>query len=253
MKRLLFALLTLFACAQAHADSTVRLCAEYINPVTGNVSCIEALTDYTPISISTSTGTAIWTNAGLGTVGVQITSVGTGGTGNFLGSNDNVTYLPLSCVPATGGIGVTSFSATGAYWCNAAGIRYVEVQATALTSGTITGAMYGSIAASSVNTNVTSQINAVGAASFATAQVALTTGGTTYSLAAARTGAPGTGRVSITIVNRGTAVISVGAAGVSTSTGFLIDPGGSFTSNDTAAFYGVSATSGQSVAVFESF
>lgn len=91
----------------------------------------------------------------------------------------------------------------------------------------------------------------VGAAAFATAQV--TVGTTAGQLAAARTGAPGTGRVSITVINNGTVPIFVGISGVLTTTGLQVPAGDAITINTTAAVFAISGSTGQSVGVLESF
>lgn len=81
----------------------------------------------------------------------------------------------------------------------------------------------------------------VGAGTIATGQFSNATGSATQ-IVAARTGAPGTGRVSITLYDSGTATCFIGVTGVTSSTGIRILPGGSYTIYTTAAVYGVPAS-----------
>lgn len=81
----------------------------------------------------------------------------------------------------------------------------------------------------------------VGAGAIATGQYSNATASATQ-IVAARTGAAGTGRVSVTLYNSGAVNVFVGASGVTTSTGIRILPGGSYTIYTTAAVYGVPAS-----------
>lgn len=78
----------------------------------------------------------------------------------------------------------------------------------------------------------------VGAANIFTGQWSNATAGATQ-IAAARTGAPGTGRVSITLYNAGSTTFFYGAAGVTTATGSRLLPNGSRTLYTTAAIFGI--------------
>ncbi len=93
----------------------------------------------------------------------------------------------------------------------------------------------------------------VGAASLATGQVSVAA--TATSIATARTGAPGTGRASITLVNTTTTAIYIGGSGVTTTTGQLLPGvvGASLTLNTTAAIYGIVATGTATVTELETF
>lgn len=82
---------------------------------------------------------------------------------------------------------------------------------------------------------------AVGAATIATGQYSNATASAT-AIVSARTGAAGTGRVSLTLYNTSSVNIYIGITGVTSSTGIRILPGGSFTINTTAAVYGVPAS-----------
>jgi hypothetical protein len=81
-----------------------------------------------------------------------------------------------------------------------------------------------------------------GAAALSTAQVSVGTSPTP--IVSARTGAPGTGRVSVTIVNTTTTPIYLGGSGVTTTTGELLPGivGASITLNTTAAVYGIAGS-----------
>jgi hypothetical protein len=104
----------------------------------------------TVINITTSTGVAGITNYAMGTLGVQITSVGTGGVVVFEGSNDNANWAALTGQFMGDGVAYTGASAAGAWQFDVSGVNYFRVRATALTSGSIAGAMYLSISASVV-------------------------------------------------------------------------------------------------------
>lgn len=91
-----------------------------------------------------------------------------------------------------------------------------------------------------------------GAATVTTSQASITTGAA-QSIVAARTGAPGTGRVAATLYNSGTATVYVGASGVTTSTGLPLLAGGALTLNTTAAIYGTAASGTQTIGVAETY
>lgn len=94
----------------------------------------------------------------------------------------------------------------------------------------------------------------VGAAALATGQQAITNtvGGT--QIVAARTGAPGTGRVSVTVINPSTGgILYLGNSGLTTTTGVAVAPGSAFTMNFTGALFGIVATGTQTVTFFETF
>lgn len=94
----------------------------------------------------------------------------------------------------------------------------------------------------------------VGAAAFTPGQVGGSGVLTTATLiAAARTGAPGTGRVSITIINNtGSDQICLGGATVTAATGLCLPAiaGASMTLNTTAAIYGIAPTTAQAKVSF---
>ncbi len=92
---------------------------------------------------------------------------------------------------------------------------------------------------------------AVGAAAIATAQSA--PGTTATQLVAARTGAPGTGRVAATIFNVGSVTIYLGGPGVTPTTGVPVAAGAALTLNTTAALFGVTASGTGAAAALEAF
>lgn len=90
---------------------------------------------------------------------------------------------------------------------------------------------------------------AVGAAAFTTGQWTNATASATQ-IVGARVGAPGVGRVSVTLYNSGSTTFFYGGVGVTTSTGTRLLPGGSRTIYTTAAIWGVPA-SGTSTADYD--
>jgi hypothetical protein len=104
----------------------------------------------------------------------------------------------------------------------------------------------------SPNSPSSASTNPVGSGSFATSQASI---GTSASLiVAARTGSAGVGRISVTIVNTGTATIYYGpTSGVTTSTGMPLGAGAAATEGTTAAIYGISATGTQLIGVSEDY
>lgn len=91
---------------------------------------------------------SIIVNAGYSTLGVQVTSAGTGGTVSFYGSNDGVNFAEIYGYIYEPDQGynrlVPNISSQAGIWFNIAGINYIKIQATALTSGTISGSVYAS-------------------------------------------------------------------------------------------------------------
>jgi hypothetical protein len=97
--------------------------------------------------------------------------------------------------------------------------------------------------------NVVNQ--SVGAAAFATAQAS--PGVTATSIVAARTGAPGTGRIAAIIINMSTVPVFLGGSGVTTTTGSYLAGvvGAAVVIPTTAAIYGITASGTGSVSVQE--
>lgn len=95
--------------------------------------------------------------------------------------------------------------------------------------------------------------NPVGPGAFATSQAPITTTSSGAALAA-RAGAAGAGRVSVTIYNLGSATAYLGnSTSVSASNGLPILPGGSYTKRTTAALYAVTSTGSTTLAFDEEF
>ncbi len=88
----------------------------------------------------------------------------------------------------------------------------------------------------------------IGLPNFSPGQVSITTAATL--IAAARTGAPGTGRSTVTIVNNSANAVTIGGSGVTTTTGVTIPASGTLTLQTTAAIYGV-AGSASTVSYYE--
>jgi len=82
-----------------------------------------------------------FTSNGLIGFGVQLLSLGTGGTVIFEGSGDNVNFLPINGIPNPSGVPVSSTSTAGAWQFDGSAVPYFQVRCTALTSGAITGTM----------------------------------------------------------------------------------------------------------------
>jgi hypothetical protein len=74
-------------------------------------------------------------------IGVQVTSIGGGGTLQFEGSGSGSagTWQPLSGVPNPNGPSVSSTTAAGAWQFDGTGVPFFQVRLSAYTSGTITG------------------------------------------------------------------------------------------------------------------
>ena len=117
--------------------------------------------------------------------------------------------------------------------------------------GTVTLSALPALVAGSASIGSVVTSPSVGSGSINSNQVSV---GTTATLvAAARTGAQGTGRIAITIINSGTAPVFVGASGVTTGTGVAVAVGASITINTTAAIYSVCASGTQTVSFLETF
>lgn len=100
--------------------------------------------------------------------------------------------------------------------------------------------------------DVTNPIQPVGAGSiFAVPPVTVTAALTL--IAAARTGAPGVGRVNLTIQNNGIAAIAIGDNTITPTTGWPLAPGEAITIPTTAAIYGITNNGSIPVAALETF
>jgi hypothetical protein len=92
----------------------------------------------------------------------------------------------------------------------------------------------------------------VGSAAFATSQASI--GTSAAAIVSARTGAPGTGRIAVTLYNAGAQTVYYGASSsVTTSTGMPLAPGASVTLDTTAAVYGIAASGTNTIGVTETY
>jgi len=102
---------------------------------------------------------------------------------------------------------------------------------------------------------VTPSNQPVGGGTIVTNQVSVgtTVGGT--QIIAARTGVAGTGRISATVCNTSTTDVWVGASGLTTATGQLLDgiKGACITLNTTAAIFGIVGSGTETVSFSETF
>jgi hypothetical protein len=182
----------------------------------------------------------------------------------------NVAALPALPAGANtiGAISNTSFAATqsgtwnaGRTWTLASGSDSVTatISGTVPVSGTfwqstqpVSIASLPSLASGS-NTVGSVGVNnkPVGPANIATSQSS--PGTTATLLVAARTGAVGTGRATVTLKNFGSATVYVGASGVTTSTGFPLAGGDGMSVDATSAIYGIVSGGTGSIAALEAY
>jgi hypothetical protein len=93
--------------------------------------------------------------------------------------------------------------------------------------------------------------NPPGSGGFATSQASI--GATASPIATARTGVAGTGRISVTLYNAGSATVYFGPSGVTTATGMPLIAGAAVTISTQAAIYGIAASGTQILGVMETF
>ena len=129
---------------------------------------------------------------------------------------------------AGGSIGNTSFGATQSGNWNITNI-----------TGTVTLPTGAATAAAQASILAATQANPVGAANFAVTPASVNSNASAVQIVAARTGAPGTGRVSVTLYNAGPEPVYYGPSGVTAATGLLLPVGGSVTIQTTAAIYAI--------------
>ena len=109
----------------------------------------------------------------------------------------------------------------------------------------------GLAAGSNTVGNVGVNNNPVGSGAFATSQAPI--GTAAAQIVAARTGASGTGRISVTLYNFGSATVFIGASGVTAANGLPLAARASLTIDTMAAVFGVAASGTQTVGALESF
>ena len=189
-------------------------------------------------------------NAGYSTLGIQITSIGVGGTVSFFGSNDGITYHELYGYVYDPDLGynrlVASISSVFGIRMDISGINYIKIQATALSSGTITGSAYGSPDGSVVSVSSiarTPQMPAI-----PTAVSVGITSGLVVSANASRTG--------LILTNTSGNIISIGLGSAATLySGITLSPFGSFTMDSnsftTGAIYAIASGATSNLAIQE--
>ena len=91
----------------------------------------------------------------------------------------------------------------------------------------------------------------VGSGALATSQAPI--GATASQIVAARTGAPGTGRIAVTLYNAGAATVYFGPSGVTTSTGMPLRAGATVSISTQAAVYGIAASGTQTLGIMETY
>lgn len=182
------------------------------------------------------TSTTLTVETGIGTPPAQGGSGGGGIAGNVSNASSAVS-------PTSTNIGSASYNYiwNGSAWDQAGGL----IPGTAGTPSTqvITGQdIVGMI-----------KLSPVGTSAFAATQVSVGTSATL--LAAARTGAQGTGRKTVCVTQVGTTVVYLGGSGVTTSTGdYLAGAAGTGKCWDTqAALYGIVGSGTQTVSVTETY
>lgn len=92
-------------------------------------------------------------------------------------------------------------------------------------------------------------INPTGTGTIFTNQVSVGTGNT--SIVAARGGSAGTGRVAITLINMGTAIVYIGNTGLTVGNGMPLPPNSAITLEYQGAVFGISGTAAQTVGYIE--
>ena len=123
------------------------------------------------------------------------------------------------------------------------------------TPGTTNGVQVNAALPAGSNTigNVGVNNKPVGAASFTPFRNNSVSSSSATQLVAARTGAVGTGRVSVTILNNGTVALELGNSGVTYGAGIPLSVGASTTLDLTSAIYAIAASGTGSAAGWESY
>ena len=196
----------------------------------------DAATTQTPVALPSTafvdlgTGPIYLSAGGNGIVYQVVDSQPTAGAGGFIAQPSD----PPVPISSTSHVWARALSSQGATAWVAAG--------TGITLGSSGGGGSVTQGTSPWVTSVTGTLpGSVGAAAIATGQWSNATGSATL-IVAARTGAAGTGRVSVTLYNSGSTTLFYGVSGVTTSTGTRLLAGGSRTIYTTAAIYGVPAS-----------
>ena len=221
------------------------------NQTTANTSLASIVTNTGNAATAANQTTA---NTSLATVATQTTNsasaAGTTADTAYAGSGNTTLVGALKGIYAKL---AASIAVTGTFWQATQPVSAVSLP---LPTGAATSANQSteitSLASIVTNTAVLGS-KAVGAANIATGQISV--GSTATLIAAARTGAPGTGRVDITIVNWSTVDVFLGGSGVTTSNGMKLPGvlGASITITVTSAIYGIVATGTESISYIETY
>jgi hypothetical protein len=252
----------------ASTTTAGNLATNYITGTpTANSAFTQAINGVANVSVSVSavTGTlsfelsidgAIWVGMTMRQRGSSYTVSSTTGVGIFEGDIGGKAFFRCRQISA----GASTFTLT--FTTNPNGIQVMNpVKLFDNTSGSQATIKAASTAPLATDTAivVTQSPNSiiplsVGAANIAASQVSVTSTATLIS--AARTGAPGTGRVDITIENFGSTDVFLGGSGVTISTGMKLpgNPGANTTITTTAAIYGIVASGNtQTVSALETY
>ena len=198
---------------------------------------------------------------GYGSIVVQITSIGTGNTVVYEQSNDNTNWYYAAglnaqqngnALQASGILDTTTMLRFFAVQA-----RYFRARVSVYGSGTVNTVAYARKAPipqydpQTAARSVAPANNPVGAAAYAVTSVTVAT--TATPLVAARSGAVGTGRVSVTLQNTGTSTVFLGNTGLTATNGWPLLPGAVITLNTTAIVYGLVASGTGSTSALETY
>jgi hypothetical protein len=180
------------------------------------------------------------------------------------GNGNKITAaVPFYVAPGTGvtwtlGGELPAFAETPTFNIGAAptlAVNWSGQSVAATQSGTWNIGSVASLPALAAGSNTVGNVgvnnNPVGSGAFATSHASI--GTTAAQIVAARTGAPGTGRIAVTLYNAGSATVFYGASGVTATTGMPLPAGSAATLDTTAAIYGIAASGTQTLGVMETF
>jgi hypothetical protein len=170
-----------------------------------------------------------------------------GGTVPVSGTFSATTVFPYAMTDAQAAAAASALGVLGSYFASPP----------TLTNGQVNPLMLDASGNLKVNVEAgdLAGVLPVGAANFVPNQATLTTTAAAL-IVAARTGAQGTGRVSVTIVSGSTTAIALGGSGVTFTTGVVLPGtvGASITIPTTAAIYGsLSAAGSALVSYYETY
>jgi len=196
---------------------------------------------------------AVIVNAGFNTLGVQVTSVGVGGTIAFYGSNDGINYSEIYGYYYEPDIGynrvIPTVSTASGLKFDIGGINYIKIAATALTSGSIIGSVYGS-----ANSSVVSVQSIARTPQYPTAPTAVSVGVTSSTAVTANAS-----RTGLVLTNTSNNIISIALGPTATAavlySGITLTPYGSFSMDSnsftTGAIYAIASGATSNLAIQE--